>query len=154
MRKNLLSQKTPHNNKFKPTKLGMKKTGKFCIGFLWVYLIPWLCIFKMQNHPSKLGVHWWRCIAPIHKPAKCKSNKSYIIYRKIRWTSVTILQRWKPCRCSCIYRSPCKWWRSVVVTLNGLRKNYSQFRTSIVVRETYPDFQDLITLLISEVLQP
>ncbi len=42
----------------------------------------------------------------------------------------------------------------VVVTLNGLRKNYSQFRTSIVIRETYPDFQDLITLLINEMLQP
>jgi hypothetical protein len=38
----------------------------------------------------------------------------------------------------------------VVVTLNGLRKYYSQFRTSIVVRETFPNFQDLITLLISE----
>jgi hypothetical protein len=38
----------------------------------------------------------------------------------------------------------------VAVTLNGLRKNYSQFRTSIAVRETFPDFQDLITLLISE----
>jgi hypothetical protein len=38
----------------------------------------------------------------------------------------------------------------VVVTLNGLGKNYSQFRTSITVRETFPDFQDLITLLISE----
>jgi len=38
----------------------------------------------------------------------------------------------------------------VVVTLNGLGKNYSQFRTSITVRETFPNFQDLITLLISE----
>jgi hypothetical protein len=38
----------------------------------------------------------------------------------------------------------------VNVTLNGLGKNYSQFRTSIVVRKTFPDFQDLITLLISE----
>jgi hypothetical protein len=38
----------------------------------------------------------------------------------------------------------------VVVTLNGLGKDYSQFLTSIVVRETFPDFQDLITLLISE----
>jgi uncharacterized spore protein YtfJ len=38
----------------------------------------------------------------------------------------------------------------VVVTLNGLGKDYSQFRTSIVVRETFSDFQDLITLLISE----
>jgi hypothetical protein len=28
MRQNLLSQKTPHNNKFKPIKLGMKKTRK------------------------------------------------------------------------------------------------------------------------------
>jgi hypothetical protein len=34
MRKNLLSQKTPHNNKFKPIKLGMKKQGKSCIDFL------------------------------------------------------------------------------------------------------------------------
>ncbi len=25
---------TPHNNKFKPIKLGMKKQGKFYIGFL------------------------------------------------------------------------------------------------------------------------
>jgi hypothetical protein len=38
----------------------------------------------------------------------------------------------------------------VAVTLNGLRKDYSQFHTSIIVRETFPDFQDLITLLISE----
>jgi len=38
----------------------------------------------------------------------------------------------------------------VAVTLNGLGKDYSQFRTSITVRETFSDFQDLITLLISE----
>jgi hypothetical protein len=34
--------------------------------------------------------------------------------------------------------------------LNGLGKDYSQFRTSIAVRKTFPDFQNLITLLISE----
>jgi hypothetical protein len=38
----------------------------------------------------------------------------------------------------------------VAVTLNGLGKDYSQFRTSIVDRETFPNFQNLITLLISE----
>jgi hypothetical protein len=38
----------------------------------------------------------------------------------------------------------------VVVTLNGFGKDYSQFCTSIIVRETLPNFQDLITLLISE----
>jgi len=38
----------------------------------------------------------------------------------------------------------------VAVTLNGLGKDYSQFRTSIVIRETFPNFQDLITVLISE----
>jgi hypothetical protein len=38
----------------------------------------------------------------------------------------------------------------MVVTLNGLGKYYSQFRTSIAVRETFRNFQDLITLLISE----
>jgi hypothetical protein len=38
----------------------------------------------------------------------------------------------------------------VVVTLNGLGKYYNQFRISIVVQETFPDFQNLITLLISE----
>jgi len=38
----------------------------------------------------------------------------------------------------------------VVVTSNGLGKDYSQFHTSIAVRETFPDFQDLITLFISE----
>jgi hypothetical protein len=38
----------------------------------------------------------------------------------------------------------------VVVTLNGFGNNYSQFCTSIAVRETFPDFQDLITLFISE----
>jgi hypothetical protein len=38
----------------------------------------------------------------------------------------------------------------VAVTLNGLGKYYSQFRTSIAVRETFPNFQDSITLLISE----
>jgi len=38
----------------------------------------------------------------------------------------------------------------VAMTLNGLGKYYSQFRTSIAVRETFPNFQDFITLLISE----
>jgi hypothetical protein len=38
----------------------------------------------------------------------------------------------------------------VLVTLNGIGKDYSEFCTSIVVRETFPDFQDLITLLINE----
>jgi len=38
----------------------------------------------------------------------------------------------------------------MVVTLNGLGKYYSQFRNLITIRETFPDFQDLITLLISE----
>jgi hypothetical protein len=38
----------------------------------------------------------------------------------------------------------------VAVTLNGLGKDYSQFCTSITVQETFPNFQDLITLLISE----
>jgi len=38
----------------------------------------------------------------------------------------------------------------VAVTLNGLGKDYSQFCISITVQETFFDFQDLITLLISE----
>jgi hypothetical protein len=38
----------------------------------------------------------------------------------------------------------------VVVTLNELGKDYSQFHTSITIRETFPNFQDLITLLINE----
>ncbi len=38
----------------------------------------------------------------------------------------------------------------VVVTLNGLGKNYSKFRISIIVRKTFPNFQNLITLFISE----
>ncbi len=38
----------------------------------------------------------------------------------------------------------------VAMTLNGLGKYYSQFRTSIVVQKTFPNFQYLITLLISE----
>jgi soluble cytochrome b562 len=38
----------------------------------------------------------------------------------------------------------------MAVTLNGLRKDYSQFRSSIAIRETFLDFQDLITLLINE----
>jgi hypothetical protein len=41
----------------------------------------------------------------------------------------------------------------VAMTLNGLGKDNSQFCTSITVRETFPDFQDLITLLISEELR-
>jgi hypothetical protein len=82
MKKNLLSQKTTHNNKFSPIKLGMEKQGKYCINFVWICSIPWLCIFKMQNHPSKLGIHWWRCITLIHKLTKCNLNKSCIIYKK------------------------------------------------------------------------
>jgi hypothetical protein len=38
----------------------------------------------------------------------------------------------------------------VVMTLNGLGKYYNQFCTLIVVRETFFDFQNLITLFISE----
>jgi hypothetical protein len=38
----------------------------------------------------------------------------------------------------------------VAMTLNGLGKDYSQFYTSIAVRKTFPNFQVLITLLISE----
>jgi hypothetical protein len=38
----------------------------------------------------------------------------------------------------------------VDVTLNGFGKNYSQFYTSITIQETFPNFQDLITLFISE----
>jgi hypothetical protein len=38
----------------------------------------------------------------------------------------------------------------VVVTLNGLRKKYSKFYISIVVRKTFFNFQDLITLFINE----
>jgi hypothetical protein len=38
----------------------------------------------------------------------------------------------------------------VAMTLNGLGKDFSQFCTLIAIRKTFPDFQDLITLLISE----
>jgi len=38
----------------------------------------------------------------------------------------------------------------VAVTLNGLGKNYRQFRTSITIWKTFFDFQDLITVFISE----
>jgi hypothetical protein len=38
----------------------------------------------------------------------------------------------------------------VAVTLNGFGKYYSQFCTLIAIRETFLDFQDLITLLINE----
>jgi len=38
----------------------------------------------------------------------------------------------------------------VAMTLNGFGKDYNQFRISITVRETFPNFQNLITLLISE----
>jgi hypothetical protein len=38
----------------------------------------------------------------------------------------------------------------MVMTLNGLGKDYSQFRTLIAVRKTFFNFQDLITLFISE----
>jgi len=38
----------------------------------------------------------------------------------------------------------------VAMTLNGLEKNYNQFHTSIAIRKTFPNFQNLIILLISE----
>jgi len=38
----------------------------------------------------------------------------------------------------------------VAVILNGLGKDYSQFRISIAIRKTFPDFQDLIILFTSE----
>ncbi len=41
----------------------------------------------------------------------------------------------------------------VDVTLNGPGKYYSQFCSSIIIQKTFPNFQDLITLLISEVIK-
>jgi hypothetical protein len=38
----------------------------------------------------------------------------------------------------------------VIVTLNGLGKYYNQSQISITIQETFPNFQKLITLLISE----
>jgi hypothetical protein len=38
----------------------------------------------------------------------------------------------------------------MTMTLNRLGKNYGQFHTSITIRDSFSDFQDLITLLISE----
>jgi hypothetical protein len=38
----------------------------------------------------------------------------------------------------------------MVMTLNELGIDYSWFRPSIVIQKTFPNFQDLITLLISE----
>ncbi len=38
----------------------------------------------------------------------------------------------------------------MVVTLNGFGKYYNEFHTSIVVWKTFHNFQELITLLISE----
>ena len=38
----------------------------------------------------------------------------------------------------------------VSLTLNGLGREYAQFRTSIGVHETFPNFQELISLLLSE----
>ncbi len=107
----------------------------------------------MQNHASKLGIHWQRCIALIHKPAKCSSNKNCIIYKKKQekqkisdyFTKVKNLVDALASIGAHVYDEDL-----VAVTLNGLGKYYSQFCTSIVVRETFFDFQDLITLLISE----
>ncbi len=129
----------------------MKKLKKSCISFLWMYPIPWLCIFKMQNHPSKLGIHWWRCIAPIHKPTKCSSSKSCIIYKKNKMnisdysTKVKNLTNVLTSIGAHTYDEDL-----VAVTLNELGKDYSQFFTSIAVWETFPNFQYLITLLLSE----
>ena len=38
----------------------------------------------------------------------------------------------------------------VSMTLNGIGKEFAQFWTSIGVHETFPDFKELITLLLSE----
>ena len=38
----------------------------------------------------------------------------------------------------------------IMVTLNGLGREYKPFETSIAVRDTYPSFQELIPLLVSE----
>ena len=41
----------------------------------------------------------------------------------------------------------------VLVVLNGLGKDYTSFQTSIGVRETFPSFNDLVAMLISEELR-
>ena len=38
----------------------------------------------------------------------------------------------------------------VSMILNGLRREYAQFQTCIGVRETFPDSQELVALLLSE----
>ena len=40
----------------------------------------------------------------------------------------------------------------VLVVLNGLSKDYTSFQTSIGICETFPSFNDLVAMLISEEL--
>jgi len=91
----------------------------------------------------------------MHKLAKCNSSKSCIIYKKnFKMNKMNISDySTKVINLAGALASigaPVNDEDLVAVTLNGLGKDYSQFCTSIVVQETFPNFQDLITILISE----
>jgi hypothetical protein len=72
-----------------------EKTKKFLIDFFLVCPIPWLCIFKMQNHPSKFGIHWWRCITLYTQARKMQLKQELHNLPKTRWTLVTTIQKWR-----------------------------------------------------------
>jgi hypothetical protein len=91
----------------------------------------------MQNHPSKLGTHWWKSITLIHQFVKFKSNKTCTTCKKTNWTSMINLWRWKPCRCFASIETledddddDDDDDDLVVVTYNGFGKYYNQFWTS------------------------
>ncbi len=106
MRNNLFSQKTPHNNKFKPIKLGMKKQRKFCIGFLWMSNS---IIVHIQD--AKLGKQVWDTLVKMYNTntTQARVTKSTKNQNEHQWL---FYKGEKPCKCSCIYRSPHRWWTS------------------------------------------
>ncbi len=90
----VFNKKTPHNNKFKPIKLGMKKQGKFYIGFLWV---ADSMIVHIQDEKSPKEA--WDTLLNMYntntQACKMQLKQELQNLQKKRWTSMTILQQWK-----------------------------------------------------------
>jgi hypothetical protein len=109
----------------------------------------------MQNHPSKLGKQAWDTLVKMYntntQARKIQLKQELHTLQKNKMnindysTKVKNLTNALASIGAFVEDED-----PMAMTLNGLGKYYSQFRTSIVVRETFPNFQDIITLLISE----
>jgi hypothetical protein len=109
----------------------------------------------MQNHPSKLGQQAWDTLMKMYNTntqARKMQLKQELHNQQKNKVNINDYST-KMKNLADVFasiRTHVDDEDLMAMTLNGLGKYYNQFCISIVVRETFPDFQDLITLFISE----